>query len=58
MKSPDEALRGTATLASAEGCDTEMVEQLGSGSANHAEVIRKTGIDVESVPGAGAAGGL
>ncbi|NLM39195.1 MAG: glycerate kinase [Firmicutes bacterium] len=49
----------SAVYGPQKGATPKMVEQLDQALANYAEVIRKDlGIDVESVPGAGAAGGL
>lgn len=49
----------SAVYGPQKGATPEMVEQLDKALANYAEVIRKDlGIDVEHVPGAGAAGGL
>lgn len=49
----------SAVYGPQKGATPKMVEQLDQALANYAEVIRKDlGIDVEPVPGAGAAGGL
>ncbi|MCX6375779.1 MAG: glycerate kinase, partial [Armatimonadetes bacterium] len=49
----------SAVFGPQKGATPEMVEQLDAGLRNLAEVIRRdVGVDVERLPGAGAAGGL
>ena len=49
----------SAVFAPQKGATPEMVKELDAGLSNLAEVIRlDVGVDVESLPGAGAAGGL
>ena len=56
LTGPDGAAR---TYAPQKGATLEQVEQLEAGLRSLAEVIRKRlGVDVEALPGAGAAGGL
>ncbi|MHB0999712.1 MAG: glycerate kinase [Armatimonadota bacterium] len=49
----------SAVFGPQKGADTDMVKVLDSGLSNLADVIRRDiGIDVEHIPGAGAAGGM
>jgi glycerate kinase len=49
----------TAIYGPQKGANSQMLEALEAGMKNYAEVIRKlTGVDIDKIPGAGAAGGI